>query len=57
MRREDCNQLVLSGGVAANKALRKKFKEEIDEKNIFYPDLSHCTDNGAMGKILSLIHI
>jgi N6-L-threonylcarbamoyladenine synthase len=48
MRREDCNQLVLSGGVAANKALRKKFKEEIDEKNIFYPDLSRCTDNGAM---------
>ena len=48
MRREDCNQLVLSGGVAANKALRKQFKEEIDEKNIFYPDLSRCTDNGAM---------
>ena len=48
MRREDCNQLVLSGGVAANKALREKFKGEIKEKNIFYPDLSRCTDNGAM---------
>tara|TARA_B100000989_G_scaffold181143_1_gene136184 strand:- start:39 stop:719 length:681 start_codon:yes stop_codon:yes gene_type:complete len=48
MRQEDCNQLVLSGGVAANKALRKQFKEEIDEKNIFYPNLSRCTDNGAM---------
>ena len=48
MRREDCNQLVLSGGVAANKALREKFKGEIKEQNIFYPDLSRCTDNGAM---------
>ncbi len=48
MRREDCNQLVLSGGVAANKTLREKFKAEIDEKNLFYPDLSRCTDNGAM---------
>ena len=48
MRREDCNQLVLSGGVAANKALREKFKGEINEKNIYYPDLSRCTDNGAM---------
>ena len=48
MRKENCNQLVLSGGVAANKALRKAFKKEIDEKNLFYPDLSRCTDNGAM---------
>ena len=48
MRKENCNQLVLSGGVAANKALRKSFKKEIDEKNLFYPDLSRCTDNGAM---------
>ena len=48
MQKENCNQLVLSGGVAANKALRKSFKYEIDEKNLFYPDLSRCTDNGAM---------
>ena len=48
MQKENCNQLVLSGGVAANKALRKSFKNEIDEKNLFYPDLSRCTDNGAM---------
>ena len=48
MRKENCNQLVLSGGVAANKALRKAFKKEIEEKNLFYPDLSRCTDNGAM---------
>ena len=48
MQKENCHQLVLSGGVAANKALRKSFKKEIDEKNLFYPDLSRCTDNGAM---------
>jgi 2-amino-4-hydroxy-6-hydroxymethyldihydropteridine diphosphokinase len=34
--------------ISFNKALRKSFKKEIDEKNLFYPDLSRCTDNGAM---------
>lgn len=48
MAKENCVQLVLSGGVAANQALRESFKMKIDIKNIFYPDLSRCTDNGAM---------
>ena len=30
MRKENCNQLVLSGGVAANKALRKAFKKNAE---------------------------
>ena len=30
MQKENCHQLVLSGGVAANKALRKSFKKEIE---------------------------
>ena len=42
MRREDCNQLVLSGGVAANKALREKFKGEINEKNIYWDNCTKC---------------
>ena len=43
------NQVVLSGGVAANKQLRKRFNEELGKKyTVIYPDFSHCTDNGAM---------
>jgi N6-L-threonylcarbamoyladenine synthase len=49
MLQENCDQLVLSGGVAANSALRKKFKIRLkDNQDIFYPDIAHCTDNGVM---------
>ena len=43
------NQVVLSGGVAANKELRRRFSEELGiGYSSIYPDFSHCTDNGAM---------
>ena len=43
------NQVVLSGGVAANKELRRRFSEELGEGcSTIYPDFSHCTDNGTM---------
>jgi N6-L-threonylcarbamoyladenine synthase len=49
MYQEECNQLVLSGGVAANLSLRNSFKNKLTEsQSIFYPDMSHCTDNGVM---------
>ena len=49
MLQENCGQLVLSGGVAANSALRKRFKIRLkDNQDIFYPDMAHCTDNGVM---------
>lgn len=44
------NQLVLAGGVAANKLLRTRIKhvcERMDVKT-FYPRPEFCTDNGAM---------
>lgn len=42
--------LIISGGVSANKKLRFKFKEVFKKKkiNIFYPSYDLCTDNGAM---------
>lgn len=46
----DCKTLVLAGGVAANKYIRK-ILEEIADKNQFAlmaPPLDLCTDNGAM---------
>ncbi len=43
-------QLVVSGGVGANKQLRQKLTTELYKKNyeVFFPRLEFCTDNGAM---------
>lgn len=42
--------VVLAGGVAANRTLRKRLKEKADESLIpsFIPSMSLCTDNAAM---------
>lgn len=44
-------QIVVAGGVAANKGLRKGLKEAVDEiPNLFltFPQMKYCTDNAAM---------
>jgi N6-L-threonylcarbamoyladenine synthase len=41
-------QIVISGGVAANKGLRTRIFEEIKDIEIIIPDLKYCTDNAAM---------
>lgn len=43
-------QLVLAGGVSANRRLRQRLTQLADERNIqlFYPRPEFCTDNGAM---------
>ena len=47
------NEVIVAGGVAANKFLRSEFKKLEQSHNIkvYYPDLKYCGDN------LSLIHI
>ena len=40
-------KIVIAGGVAANKLLRKKFSQQ-DMFEIFYPPLNLCTDNALM---------
>lgn len=44
------DQLIISGGVGANKQLREKFKlaSEKHKFDLFFPSLKFCTDNGAM---------
>lgn len=44
------NKIVLAGGVAANKDLRRRFTElnEQGAIRVFMPDLQYCTDNAAM---------
>ena len=43
-------QLVVAGGVGANRLLREKLTRDIEKRGgrVFYPDLEFCTDNGAM---------
>lgn len=44
------NNLIVAGGVAANKALREKLIELCQQENINFscPDIKYCTDNAAM---------
>ena len=41
-------QLVIGGGVASNKYIRKKLIEGLKGNKIFFPPINRCTDNGAM---------
>ena len=42
------NELVIGGGVASNKYIRKKLVEGLNDNKIYFPPLERCTDNGAM---------
>jgi N6-L-threonylcarbamoyladenine synthase len=44
------NQLVVAGGVGANRRLRERLDREALERGhaVFYPEFEFCTDNGAM---------
>ena len=44
------NNLILAGGVSANRGIRERFKDICEKRNINYtfPDLKYCTDNAAM---------
>ena len=46
----DRNDVIIAGGVAANKYIRSKFKELEGKTDIkvYYPDLKYCGDNAAM---------
>ena len=42
--------LIIAGGVSANRGIRDSFEQLCRENNIFLsiPSLEHCTDNAAM---------
>ena len=44
------NQLVVAGGVGANRRLRERLDREASARgySVFYPEFEFCTDNGAM---------
>ncbi|MFA6648605.1 MAG: tRNA (adenosine(37)-N6)-threonylcarbamoyltransferase complex transferase subunit TsaD [Candidatus Izemoplasmatales bacterium] len=41
-------QIIVAGGVAANKGLRGKISREITDIPVCFPSLGYCTDNAAM---------
>jgi N6-L-threonylcarbamoyladenine synthase len=47
-KENNIKNIVIAGGVAANKVLRKSFDDYKNDFNIYYPDLIYCTDNAAM---------
>ncbi len=50
MKQTGLKQLVVAGGVGANRQLRSTLDEEAKRKRfrVHYPELEFCTDNGAM---------
>ena len=42
------DKCVIAGGVAANQCLRNGLRSILGDNKIIFPDLSYCTDNGAM---------
>ncbi len=41
-------QVIVAGGVAANKGLRAKMQEQITSVPVYFPAMRYCTDNAAM---------
>lgn len=44
----DVKQVIVAGGVAANKGLRSKMQEKILSVPVYFPNIKYCTDNAAM---------
>lgn len=41
-------QVIVAGGVAANKGLRAKMLRDVTEVPVYFPSMAYCTDNAAM---------
>lgn len=50
LKKYHCRNLVIAGGVSANKGLRERMEKVCNENNISLtvPELKYCTDNAAM---------
>lgn len=47
-KKYNVKQIIIAGGVAANKGLREKMKAQITDFEICMPSIKYCTDNAAM---------
>lgn len=44
----DVKQIIVAGGVAANKGLRERLQQSITDFEVIIPSFKYCTDNAAM---------
>lgn len=58
-RRTGLKQLVVAGGVGANRQLRAALNGMAAKRRyqVFYPELEFCTDNGAMIAFAGAMHL
>lgn len=47
-KERNINNIIVAGGVSANKGLKERFIKEGDGFNISIPSIKYCTDNAAM---------
>ena len=47
-KEKNVNNIIVAGGVSANKGLKERFIEEGKGFNICIPSIKYCTDNAAM---------
>lgn len=57
VQKSDIKTVVLAGGVAANRRLRREVREVLTNCKLLLPDLEFCTDNGAMVAFLGEIFL
>jgi len=48
VKKTGINKVAISGGVAANSALRAAVQSKSGEWDVYIPPIAHCTDNAAM---------
>jgi N6-L-threonylcarbamoyladenine synthase len=54
---DDINEIIISGGVASNKFIRSEIENFFYNRNIYYPPIKFCTDNGVMIAFNTLLKI
>ena len=47
-REKNVKNIIVAGGVSANKGLKERFLEEGKDFNVMIPSIKYCTDNAAM---------
>ncbi len=57
VKKSGIKTVVLAGGVAANRRLRREVQEVLSDLRLLFPELEYCTDNGAMVAFLGEIYL
>ena len=47
-KEKDVKNIIVAGGVSANKGLKERFMDEAKDFNVMIPSIKYCTDNAAM---------